>query len=137
MSDDAKTSNKLTTANSLETVDAVARAAHLWIRSLCLNEVQTEEERYALASGLVAGLCERLALSNRIKELVTYVYTLLESESCQALAVSRLMLDLPVPRYLRGAYERGKAEAVGIVEMLRYHDAHRRQQDHQSNEEGD
>jgi len=26
--------------NSLETADAVARAAHIWIRSFCLNELQ-------------------------------------------------------------------------------------------------
>lgn len=110
--------------DSLETVDAVARAAHLWIRSLCLNEMQTEEERYAIASGLVVGLCERLALNHRIQELVAYVYTLLDNEGKQALSVSRLMLDQPVPQSMRGAYARGRAEAVGIVEMLGYHDHH-------------
>ena len=120
--DDDKTINNLAKVDSLETIDAVARSAHLWIRSLCLNEVQTEEERYAIASGLVAGLCERLALNHRIQPLVAYVYTLLDNEGNQALAVSRLMLEQPAPRSMRGAYARGKAEAVGIVEMLGYHD---------------
>ena len=108
----------------VETVDAVARAAHLWIRSLCLHDVDTEEERQAIASGLVAGLCERLALTPRIRPLVAYVYTLLDNEGSQALAASRLMLDQPVTRAARDAYARGKSEAAGITEMVRYHDLH-------------
>ena len=66
--------------DTLETADAVARAAHMWIRSLCLGEMQEEDERYALAGGLVAGLCERLELNPRVRELVAYVYTLLNNE---------------------------------------------------------
>ena len=80
----------------LETADAVARAAHIWIRSLCLNELQAEDERQAIAGGLVAGLCQRLELNPRVRELVAYVYSLLDNEGGQALAVSRLMLDQPV-----------------------------------------
>jgi hypothetical protein len=109
-------------AGSLETADAVARAAHIWIRSICLNELQGEDERYALAGGLVAGLCERLALNPRVGELVAYVYSLLSDEGGQALAVSRRMLDQPVATPLRRAYERGRSEATGIVEMLTFHD---------------
>jgi len=108
--------------DSLETADAVARTAHIWIRSICLNEMQGEGERYALAGGLVAGLCEYLALNPRVRELVAYVYTLLSDEGGQALAVSRMMLDRPVPAPLRHAYERGRSEATGIVEMLAFHD---------------
>lgn len=118
-------SNKLDFAladGSLETADAVARAAHIWIRSICLNEMQEEDERYALAGGLVAGLCERLSLNPRIRELVAYVYTLLNDEGGQALSVSRMMLDQPVPAPLRRAHERGRSEAAGIVEMLAFHD---------------
>jgi len=124
--DDDRTLIDATAADSLKTIDAVARAAHLWIRSLCLNEVQTEEERYAIASGLVAGLCEHLELNHRIQALVAYVYTLLDNEGKQALAVSRLMLDQSIPQSMRGAYTRGRAEAVGIVEMLGYHDHYQR-----------
>lgn len=108
--------------DSLKTADSVARAAHLWIRSICLNELQEEDERYALAGGLVAGLCERLALDPRVRELVAYVYTLLNNEGGQALMISRTMLDQPVPASLHRAYERGRSEAVGIVEMLAFHD---------------
>lgn len=108
--------------DSLETADAVARAAHIWIRSLCLNEMQEADERHALASGLVAGLCERLELSPRVRELVAYVYTLLDNDNDQALAVSRKMLNPPTPLSRRYPYERGRSEARGIVEMLVYHD---------------
>jgi hypothetical protein len=108
--------------SSLETADSVARAAHIWIRSICLNEMQKEEERFALAGGLIAGLCERLALNPRVRELVAYVYTLLDDEGGQALTVSRMMLNQPVPRPLSRAYNRGRSEAAGIVEMLAFHD---------------
>lgn len=106
---------------SLETADAVARAAHLWIRSICLNEMEEPEERQALAGGLVAGLCEHLELDPRVRELVAYVYTLLDNESGQALSISRMMLEQPVPVRKGHAYERGRAEAAGIVGMLSYH----------------
>ncbi len=108
--------------DALETADSVARAAHLWIRSICLNELQEADERYALASGLIAGLCERLTLNHRVRELVAYVYALLDDEGSQALAISRMMLGRPVPAPLRDAYERGRSEAAGIVEMLAFHD---------------
>jgi hypothetical protein len=32
-----------------------------------------------------------------------------------------MMLDRPVPRFQRKAYEKGLLEAAGIVEMLAYH----------------
>ena len=105
----------------LETADAVARAAHMWVRSLSLNEMQDADERHALAGGLVAGLCERLALNSRVRELVAYVYTLLDNEGGHALAVSRMMLIQPVPYSNCYAYEMGQSEARGIIEMLAYH----------------
>ena len=108
--------------HSLETADAVARAAHIWVRSLCLSELQEENERHALASGLVTGLCERLVLDPRVRELVTYIYALLDDEGSLALSVSRRMLDRPVPTSDRQAYEKGRSEAAGIIEMLAYHD---------------
>ncbi len=108
--------------DTLETADAVARAAHMSIRSLWLGELQEEDERYALAGGLVAGLCERLDLNPRVRELVAYVYTLLNNEGGQALAVSRMMLDQPVPPSKLRSYLRGRSEAAGIVEMLAFHD---------------
>lgn len=110
--------------DALDTADAVARAAHLWIRSICLNENQQADERDALARGLVAGLCECLAVNQRIRELVAYVYLLLDDEGAQALAMSRRLLDKRVPEHLRAAYERGRSEATGIVEMLMFHDRH-------------
>lgn len=119
---DTITSNPATD-DSLETVDAVARAAHIWVRSLCLSDFQTEEERQAIASGLITGLCRHLELDARIQELVAYVYTLLDNEGNQALAISRLMLDQPGST--RHAYEKGRTEATGIVAMLGYHNRYR------------
>ena len=109
------------TVDPLETADAVARAAHLWIRSLCLNEVHAADECHALAGGLVVGLCERLELDPMVRDLVAYVYALLDNESGQALSVSRMMLDRPAPVALRQSYEKGRSEAAAIVEMLAYH----------------
>ncbi len=104
----------------LETADAVARAAHMWLRSLCLNEMRDADERHALAGGLVAGLCDHLALDSRVQSLVAYVYTLLDDEGRQALPVSRKMLIQNVPHSNRHAYEMGRSEARGIIEMLAY-----------------
>ncbi len=103
---------------SLEIADAVARATHLWTRSICLNELERPSERLAVAGGLVTGLSEHLELDPAIGELVAYVYTLLDNENDQALSVSRIMLERPVSAAKRRAYERGRAEAAGIVEML-------------------
>ena len=106
---------------SLTTADAIARAAHIWIRSLCLNDLYEADERRALAGGLVAGLCARLELDSRVQELVTYVYALLDDEGGQALTVSRTMLSQSVSALHYSAYEKGRSEAAGIVEMLGYH----------------
>jgi hypothetical protein len=105
---------------SLDTADAVARAAHLWIRSLCQQDDDGQEQQ-ALAGGLVAGLCERLDLDPRITDLVAYVYALLDDQGGQALPISRMMLERPVPENCRHAWQRGKSEAAAIVEMLAYH----------------
>ena len=78
-------------------------------------------EQQALAGGLLAGLCERLDLDHRITDLVAYVYALLDDQGSQALPVSRLMLERPVPENCRRAWQRGKEEAAAIVEMLAYH----------------
>ncbi len=115
------TRNDFVVNQSLETADAIARAAHIWIRSLCLNELYEPGERQALAGGLVAGLCERLDLDSRVQELVTYVYALLDDEGGQALEVSRTMLSQSRSEFDYPAYEKGRSEAAGIVEMLTYH----------------
>ena len=110
-----------TASRQLDTADAVARASHIWIRSLCLTEMQTPAERHALACGLVFDLCERLELDPRVQELVAYVYALLDDEGSQALAASRMMLDRSVPSIHLHAYKKGRSEAAAIVEMLAYH----------------
>jgi hypothetical protein len=109
---------------SLETADAIARAAHLWIRSLC-NQFDTDAaERQAIAGGLLAGLCDRLDLDPRVTDLVAYVYMLLDDQGSQALSISRIMLDNPKASRHGAAYQKGKAEAAAIVEMLAFHRPH-------------
>jgi len=109
------------TNQQLDTADAVARASHIWIRSLCLTEMQAPAERHAMACGLVFGLCERLELDARVQERVAYVYALLDDEGSQALAASRMMLARSVPSIHLHAYKKGRSEAAAIVEMLSYH----------------
>ena len=109
------------TANDLETADAVARAAHLWIRNLYLTECSSGPERQAVAGGLVDGLCERLELDPRIRDLIAYVYTMLDGQTETTLSVSRLMLSRHDSTGLRSAYSRGRLEAAAIVEMLSFH----------------
>ncbi len=117
-SDSGDDSENLAGDYSLETADAIARAAHIWIRSLCLTELQEPPERYAIACGLITGLCERLELDPKVQELVAYVYALIDDEGAQALATSHLMLARSVPSQHRHAYRKGRSEAAGIVEML-------------------
>ena len=104
----------------LEAADAVARAAQLWVRSLDLTEPRDRHERRSLASGLLAGLCERLGLDPRTLGLVSYAYSLMDGDGNQALAVSRSMLRRPSLGAERQAFERGHGEAALIVEMLAY-----------------
>lgn len=106
---------------SLETADAVARAAHIWIRSLCLTEMQAAEERQSMACGLIAGLCERLELDPRVHELVAYVYALLDDEGAKSLAASRVMLHREITPSNIPSYRKGMSEAAAIVEMLAFH----------------
>jgi hypothetical protein len=105
---------------TLETADAVARAAHIWIRSLCLTQMQKPAERHTMACGLIAGLCSRLELDSRVRELVAYVYALIDDEGAQALSASRMMFIDKVPAERLHAYRKGQSEAAAIVEMLAY-----------------
>ena len=106
---------------SLETADAVARAAHIWIRSLCLTDMQAPDERHSMACGLIAGLCERLELDPRVHELIAYVYALLDDEGARSLAASRVMLHQSITPSNLPAYRKGVSEAAAIVEMLAFH----------------
>lgn len=121
MLEDVQPDDQRPDRHSLATADAIARAAHLWIRSVC-NRFDTEQaERQAVAGGLVAGLCDRLELDPGVTGLVAYIYALLDDMGNQALSISRLMLDNPQASRQRAAYIKGKEEAAAIVEMLACH----------------
>jgi hypothetical protein len=102
----------------LETIDAVARAAHLWVRTHSLDSIPDAGERRALASGLVEGLCSRLNLGSRLTEFVAYVYAILDNEGDLALPVARYMLDQPIAAANRVAFARGRAAAAEIIELV-------------------
>lgn len=106
---------------SLDAADAVARAAHIWIRSLCLTDLQDDDEKHSVACGLITGLCERLELDPRVQELVAYVFALLDDDGARSLATSRVMLHEAANPTNLPAYKKGLSEAAAIVEMLAFH----------------
>lgn len=75
-----------------------------------------------MASGLITGLCDRLELDARIKELVAYVYALLDDQGCESLATSRVMLQQSVTQSHLPAFRKGMSEATAIIEMFAYHE---------------
>ncbi|HEX5764971.1 MAG TPA: hypothetical protein VFY27_05335 [Woeseiaceae bacterium] len=107
--------------DSLAIADAVARAAHIWIRSLCLNEFQEADERRSMASGLIAGLCERLDVDPRIHQLITYIYALLDNDADGSLDSTRDILQKAMAPENLSARQRGVQEAEAIVELFVYH----------------
>lgn len=111
--------NQSLSKEDLEIIDSVARAAHLWISSHGFDSIPDLGERRALASGLVEGLCSQLDLGSRLTEFVTYVYALLDNEGDLALPVARYMLDEPFATANREAFEKGRAGAAEIIELVR------------------
>jgi hypothetical protein len=86
-----------------------------------MTEMQRPDERHSMACGLIAGLCERLELDSRVRELVTYIYALLDDEGVRSLSSSRVMLHQSIAPSNLPAYRKGMDEAVAIVEMLLFH----------------
>lgn len=86
-----------------------------------MTDMERADERRSMACGLITGLCERLDLDCRVKELVTYVYALLDDEGARSLAATRVMLQQSMTPSNLPAYKKGMAEAAGIVEMLIFH----------------
>jgi hypothetical protein len=107
--------------DSLAIADAVARAAHIWIRSHCLNEFQHADERRSMACGLIAGLCGRLDVDLRIQGLITYLYALLDNDADGSLALTRVIFQRAMAPENLSAYERGMRDAEAIVELFVYH----------------
>jgi hypothetical protein len=104
---------------ALETVDAVARSAHLWIRWLDKLDKRPADERQALLGGLVSGLCDLMELDPGVRELAAYAAALLEQGDAEPLKRAREMVAHPDGPRLRAVYQRGRYEAHAIVLMLR------------------
>lgn len=104
---------------ALETVNAVARSAHLWIRWLGGLDQLPADERQALTGGLLSGLCDLMELDPRVQELAAYAVALLEQGDAEPVESARQMMAHPDSARLRAVYQRGRYEAHGIVLMLR------------------
>ncbi len=106
---------------TLDTVDAVARSAHLWIRWQGGLDPLRADERQALTGGLLSGLCDLMELDPRVQELAAYAVALLEQCDAEPLKRARQMVARPDDPRLRAVHQRGRYEAHGIVQMLRAH----------------
>lgn len=104
---------------ALETVDAVARSAHLWTRWLDGLHPLPADERQALTGGLLSGLCDLMELDPRVQELAAYAVAQLEQGDAEPLKRARQMVAHPDGARLRAVYQRGRYEAHSIVLMLR------------------
>ena len=106
---------------ALETVDAVARSTHLWMRWQNGLDPLPVDERQALTGGLLSGLCDLMELDPRVQELAAYAVALLEQGNAEPLKCARQMVAHPDDPRLRAVHQRGRYEAHGIVLTLKNH----------------
>ena len=81
---------------TLETVNRVARAAHVWIRHKqgtqpLIPSAASGQADHELAAGVISGLCDALFLDGQHALLTAYAYALLDGEDEQALNTARAM----------------------------------------------
>ncbi len=112
----------------LETVDRVARAAHLWVRhNVSAGQVHpasgAANTRYPLAAGVISGLCEVFELDSRCSLLAAYAYALLDGESDQVMGVAYSLARLPRDSGSRTAFNAGRAMAVDMIAVLKQNDS--------------
>lgn len=101
-------------------IDAIARAAHLWVRHLEPSTSQWREDGHlAFVAGVIAGLCVELRQSEGSHRVVAYVYALLDGFGTDALRQANAITAACSDAAHAGDYTRGREEAVGIVAWLR------------------
>ena len=109
----------------LETIDRVARAAHLWIRHGQAVQhhgpsLGFKQARHSLAAGLIAGLCEALELDGLCTQLSAYAYALLDGESEHALAIAYAVSDRRIESQHRSSFLAGRAAAEELIAVVRH-----------------
>jgi len=81
----------LRSGSELEQVDAIAQSVHLWTRCRDYQGV-VRTGRQAFAGGMISGLCDHLGIDERVRELASYAFALLDDCGRQALPVTRILL---------------------------------------------
>lgn len=104
----------------LHLVDAIARAAHLWVRQLEPATLRWREAAHlAFVGGMITGLCDGSGQPQHFRSWVAYVYALLDGSGCDALRLAHEILEAAADAAHGPDFERGRAESVGIKGWLR------------------
>jgi hypothetical protein len=110
---------------TLETVNRVARAAHLWIRHKQTIRPFTpppaiEQTHNELAAGVISGVCDALALDGQHALLAAYAYALLDGEDVQALSTARALSSQHRTVAEAAAFRDGKLTALEIIAVVQF-----------------
>lgn len=110
---------------TLETVNRVARAAHLWIRHKqairpLTPPPATEQTHNELAAGVISGVCDALALDGQHALLAAYAYALLDGEDGQALNTARALSTQYRTVAEAAAFRDGKLTALEIIAVVQF-----------------
>ena len=112
---------------TLEVVDRVARAVHLWIRHggttrRFASSDNIRATRQNLVAGLISGLCDQLELDSRCAVYSAYAYGLLDGETEHALAIAYLLLNQQIEKKYRPAFQEGQEAACDLIAILKWPD---------------
>ena len=110
---------------TLETVNRIARAAHLWIRHKQTVQPRTasvddEQDSSEMAAGVISGICGALALDGQHALLAAYAYALLDGEGEQALNTARALSTEHRTTAQAAAFRDGKLAALEIIAVVQF-----------------
>lgn len=110
---------------TLETINRVARAAHLWIRHKQLAQTfvpvgVAAQAHPQLAAGIISGLCDALLLDDQVALLSAYAYALLDGEDEQALNTARALLKQHRTAAEAVAFRDGTMAALDIIAVVQF-----------------
>jgi len=110
---------------TLETINRVARSAHLWIRHKqaiqpYIPSTAGEQTHNEMAAGLISGVCDALALDRQHALLAAYAYALLDGEDEQALNTARALSTKNRTIAEATAFRDGKLAALEIIAVVEF-----------------
>ena len=110
---------------TLETVNRIARAAHLWIRHKqafqpFIPSAATEQTHNELVAGVISGICDALVLDGQHALLAAYAYALLDGEDEQALNTARALSTQHRTVAEAAAFRAGKLVALEIISVVQF-----------------